>query len=74
MLTRFEKARVIGARVLQISLGAPVLIKVHKNTTATEIVRKEIEKGVLPLSALRRYPNGYEEIIDVRPEDLLIEW
>ncbi len=52
--TRFEKARIIGARALQITMGAPVLIKVGKEIIdPVRIADKEFEKGVLPISVLR---------------------
>ena len=52
--TRFEKARMIGARALQITMGAPVLIKVGKEMIdPVNIAQKEFEKGVLPISVLR---------------------
>ena len=52
--TRFEKARIIGARALQITTGAPVLIKVEKSVIdPVEIAELEFEKGVLPISVLR---------------------
>jgi len=52
--TRFEKARMIGARALQITMGAPVLIKVKKDIIdPVKIAEMEFEKGVLPLTVLR---------------------
>jgi DNA-directed RNA polymerase subunit K len=52
--TRFEKARIIGARALQITMGAPVLIKVNKGVIdPVKIALMEFEKGVLPISVLR---------------------
>jgi DNA-directed RNA polymerase subunit K len=52
--TRFEKARIIGARALQITMGAPVLIKVNKDVIdPVKIAQLEFEKGVLPISVLR---------------------
>lgn len=57
-ITRFERARIISARALQLALGAPVLIK-SKNTTDPRLTAKaELAKGVLPLAVLRQYPNG----------------
>ena len=60
--TRFEKARIIGARALQISMGAPVLIKTKK-TEADPIAmaRMEFEKGVVPLTIKRRMPPSLGE-------------
>ncbi len=52
--TRFEKARIIGARALQITMGAPVLIKVSKDVIdPVRIALMEFDKGVLPISVLR---------------------
>lgn len=53
--TRFERARIIGARSLQISRGAPILIK----TTETEplkIAELEFEADVIPLDVRRHVP------------------
>ena len=55
--TRFEKARIIGARALQISMGAPVLIEVPKNLTSSiDIAMYEFEKDVCPITVIRRLP------------------
>ena len=52
--TRFEKARIIGARALQITMGAPPLIRDKKNVIdVVEIAEKEYSKGVIPINALR---------------------
>jgi len=51
--TRFEKARIIGARGLQIAMGAPVLIKTDK-TDPIEIAIEEFNKGVIPITVRRR--------------------
>ncbi len=52
--TRFEKARIIGARALQITMGAPILIRISKNITdPVDIAILEFEKGVNPITVLR---------------------
>lgn len=51
-LTRYERARVIGARALQISLGAPVLIDVEGGEPM-DIALTELEKGVIPITVKR---------------------
>jgi DNA-directed RNA polymerase subunit K len=51
--TRFEKARIIGARALQIAMGAPVLIKTDR-TNPIEIAMEEFNKGVIPITVRRR--------------------
>jgi len=50
--TRYELARIIGARALQISMGAPVLIEVDRKEPI-EIALMELEKGVLPITVKR---------------------
>lgn len=49
--TRFERARILGARALQISLGAPILIDVPATLIdPVEIGEKEFAAGVIPIS------------------------
>ena len=50
--SRFERARLIGARALQISMGAPPLIKTNI-TDPVEIARKELELDVIPIAVRR---------------------
>jgi DNA-directed RNA polymerase subunit K len=50
--TRYERARIIGARALQISMGAPILIDVEKKEPI-EIALMELEKGVIPITVKR---------------------
>ena len=58
-LTRFEKARIMGARALQLSYGAPSFIEVPKNaTTSLEIAMEELNKRVIPIIIKRTLPNG----------------
>ena len=63
-LTRFEKARIMGARALQLSLGAPIFIKIPKNaTTSLEIAMEELKQRVIPIVIKRTLPNGdYQNI------------
>jgi DNA-directed RNA polymerase subunit K len=52
--TRFERARIIGARALQISLGAPTLVDVaDENIEPIEISIREFDKGVIPMTVKR---------------------
>lgn len=57
-LTRFEKARLISARALQLALGAPLLVNIKQDLEPNEIAKIELSKKVLPLAVLREYPNG----------------
>ena len=52
--TRFERARIIGARALQISVGAPILVDVPEETIdPIDIAIKEFEKSVIPMTVKR---------------------
>ena len=61
-LTKYEKARLIGARALQLAMGAPLLLKVKKeefeamNYNPIEIAKMEFSKGILPLTIKRPMP------------------
>ena len=63
-LTRFEKARIMGARALQLSLGAPTFIAIPVNArTSLDIAMEELEQRVIPISIRRVLPNGdYQNI------------
>ena len=63
-LTRFEKARIMGARALQLSLGAPIFIEIPENaTTSLEIAMEELKQRVIPIVIKRTLPNGdYQNI------------
>lgn len=66
-LTRFEKARIIGARSLQISMGSPILIDVPPEiSTPMEIASLELRENVLPISIRRTLPNGTYQNISIR--------
>ncbi len=66
-LTRFERARIIGSRALQIAMGAPILVKISKKELENikynpiRIAEKELEAGVIPISVKRRYPYELRE-------------
>lgn len=50
--TRYERARIIGARALQISMGAPVLVE-DDSGEPIEIAIKEMELGIIPITVKR---------------------
>ena len=65
-LTRFEKARIMGARALQLSYGAPSFIEIPKNaTTSLEIAMEELNKRVIPIIIKRTLPNEDFQIISL---------
>lgn len=51
--TKYEKARIIGARALQIAMGAPVLIETNE-TDPIENAIMEFNLGVIPITVRRR--------------------
>ncbi len=60
--TKYETARILGARALQISMGAPFLVKLNEgdlkeiNFNPMEIAKKEFKEGVIPITVKRPYP------------------
>lgn len=60
--TKYEKARMIGSRALQLSMGAPFAVKVSKKKlqelryNPIEISKLEFEKGALPITVVRPHP------------------
>jgi DNA-directed RNA polymerase subunit K/omega len=63
-LTKYEKARIIGARALQISMGAPVMIDIKGLSKGRyAFAEEELKSGVLPMTVRRTLPTG--EYIDV---------
>ncbi len=64
-ITRFERARIVTARALQLSFGAPPLVKVASGFTAYDIAKEEFEKKILPLAIMRKFPDGSVEKIAI---------
>jgi DNA-directed RNA polymerase subunit K len=57
--TKYEKARLIGSRALQIAMGAPFMVKLSEDDlkklkyNPVEIAKLEYEKGVIPIDVKR---------------------
>lgn len=52
--TRFEKARIVGARALQVSMGAPILLEVPEDMmNPVDIALREFEEGLIPITVKR---------------------
>ena len=70
--TRFEKARIIGARSLQISMGAPFMIKLSQEDleklrySPLEIAKLEFEKEVIPITVRRPFPKSEDYIKEIK--------
>lgn len=66
-LTKYEKARIIGARALQLAMGAPILIKMSKDDfknikyNPITLAKMELEKEVLPITIKRPKAKKREE-------------
>lgn len=64
-LTKFEKARVLGQRAKQLSMGAIPLVDVAGLTSAIDIAKKELNNNKVPIIIKRTYPNGETKEIKV---------
>ncbi|MBS3134120.1 DNA-directed RNA polymerase subunit K [Candidatus Woesearchaeota archaeon] len=60
--TKYEKARIIGARTLQITMGAPLILKMDKSDlekimyNPIEIAKMEFDKNIIPITIKRPMP------------------
>ena len=57
-MTKYEKARVLGTRALQISMNAPVMVDLEGESDPLEIALKELREKKLPLVIRRYMPDG----------------
>ena len=64
-LTRFEVARLIGARALQVSLGAPILAKVE-DMDSIKIAKAEFKEKIVPITIKRKMPNGEHMVVNIK--------
>lgn len=71
-LTRFEVARLIGARSLQIALGAPVLVENPENPASIEIAIAEFKAKMIPMTIKRELPNGEKNIVEIKKA--IVNW
>jgi len=61
-LTKYERARVLGTRALQISLGAPILVDIGGEIDPLEIAMKELKQRKIPIIIRRYLPDkSYED-------------
>ncbi|KAI0402663.1 RNA polymerase, subunit omega/K/RPB6 [Xylaria palmicola] len=68
-MTKYEKARILGTRALQISMNAPVLVDLEGESDPLQIAIKEMNEKKIPLIVRRYMPDGYYE--DWTCEELL---
>jgi len=57
-LSKYEKARILGARALQISMGAPVMVDLTEETDSLDIASKELKNRKIPITIRRYLPDG----------------
>ena len=66
--TKFEKARIIGSRALQIAMGAPILAKLSDKKieemgfNPIKIAMFEFEEDMIPITVKRPHPSGKIEL------------
>ncbi len=61
--TRFEKARIIGARALQISMGAPILLELPKEVVdPIQIAEAEFTAAVIPITVRRELGRAEDQL------------
>jgi len=61
-LTKYERARILGARALQISMNAPVMVELDGETDPLLIAEKELTVRMIPFIIRRYLPDGtYED-------------
>ncbi|MFP3233021.1 MAG: DNA-directed RNA polymerase subunit K [Sulfolobaceae archaeon] len=67
-LTKYEIARIISARALQLAMGAQPLIDTSNLSfdDVISIAEDELKRGVLPITIRRVYPNGKVELVSIR--------
>ncbi len=65
--TKYEKARIVGARALQLAMGAPLILKLAKENleklkyNPVEIAKEEFRRGILPITIRRPSPEKVEK-------------
>lgn len=69
-MTKYEKARVLGTRALQISMNAPVMVSLDGETDPLEIAMKELREKKVPFTIRRYLPDGSYE--DWRIDELIV--
>ncbi|GAB2271655.1 hypothetical protein Dimus_006485 [Dionaea muscipula] len=70
-MTKYERARILGTRALQISMNAPVMVELEGETDPLEIAMKELREKKIPFTIRRYLPDGSYE--DWAVDDLIVE-
>ena len=73
--TKYEHARIIGARALQISMGAPFMIKLDDEElkkigyNSVEIAKLEFKQGLIPITVKNPVPGSTSKDTAAKPFD-----
>ena len=73
--TKYEHARIIGARALQISMGAPFMVNLSEEElkklgyNPIEIAKLEFKQGLIPITVKKPMPGTIKKEIPVKPFD-----
>ncbi|CUS25160.1 LAQU0S29e00210g1_1 [Lachancea quebecensis] len=70
-MTKYERARILGTRALQISMNAPVFVDLEGETDPLRIAMKELAEKKIPLVIRRYLPDGSFE--DWSVEELIVD-
>ncbi|XP_062190020.1 DNA-directed RNA polymerases II, IV and V subunit 6A-like [Phragmites australis] len=70
-MTKYERARILGTRALQISMNAPVMVELEGETDPLEIAMKELRARKIPFTIRRYLPDGSYE--DWGVDELIVE-
>ena len=70
-MTKYERARILGTRALQISMNAPVMVEIDGETDPLRIAQKELAARKIPIIIRRYLPDGSHE--DWRISELIID-
>lgn len=70
-MTKYERARVLGTRALQISMNAPVMVELEGETDPLQIAMKELKAKKIPIVVRRYLPDGSYE--DWGIDELIVE-
>ena len=74
-LTKYEQARIVGARALQISMGAPLMIKLTEEDlkamhyNPVELAKMEFKQNLIPISVKRPMPGTHKRDTTARSFD-----
>ena len=69
-MTKYERARILGTRALQISMNAPVMVELEGETDPLQIALKELRQRKIPITVRRFLPDGSYE--DWNVDELII--